>query len=861
MHSGDDDPGSGSSSSDKFLLGFIMANIVGGPHYDDTLRGRTLVLLLREPYNFHDPNAIQVLNIHAHPVGYIERGVAAVLSPLIDDNLITIEAIVPDARKTYRIPCQIHIFARLHDFDAVKVAISRSSLRLITESEAAFTLSDSAAVKATRAETKSKSVDAIFDLLNTNLANKNRAVDILEPPRSIIRTKLLPHQKEGLAWLVRRENADDMPPFWEENNGKFVNSLTAYQTDTRPEPLRGGIFADEMGLGKTLTLLSLIAFDKMSQMGFSKKSRSDRKSVTLGKRPKNEDECSLRTGMKTNATLVVCPPSVMSSWITQLEDHTVPGALKTYLYYGERRAKDTEELKKHDLVLTTYTTLSNESGSMPGKQMEWRRIILDEAHTIKNFSAKLSMVVSGLNAKYRWAVTGTPIQSGCIDLFSIMVFLRFDPFSERKYWRRLVQRPLNQGKEKGLTRLQVLMEAIALRRTKDMALLCLPPKTVEICYVELSMEERRRYDREKGEIKALLTSIYCRRNEGSEYTAMLSSILRLRQICTDSKLCKYQSLHNIANMEGAASSYNPELLQTLLGQLQDGEDFDCPICISTAVDIVITRCAHFFCRDCILTSIQKKNSSGCPICRRKLSESELFSPPEPSETDSGELSSKSETPLSSKVSTLIKLLKESRAHDPALKSVVFSQFRKLLLLLEEPLSEAGFKTSRLDGTMNAKNRANVIEQFQLQGSDSPTVLLASLRASSAGINLTAASRLYFMEPWWNHAVEEQAMDRVHRIGQEKPVKIVRFIAQNSIEERMLLLQEKKKQLPREESSETGSEGMGIADMRFLLDCDRCYDVLLYSHGESGLPINTISHSHGGINLKPNIIGPRNYGKE
>jgi len=193
--------------------------------------------------------------------------------------------------------------------------------------------------------------------------------------------------------------------------------------------LRGGIFANGMGLGKTLTLFSLIAFDKRSQMGVSKKWRTDRKSVSLENRCRNEGEYSLGTGVKTKATLVVCTPSVMSAWITQLEDHTVPGALKTYLYYGGKRTEDTEKLKKYDLVLTTYTTLSNESMGMPAKVTEWRRIILDEAHTIKNFTAKQSQAVCKLKGKYRWAVTGTPIQSGCIDLFSFMVFLRFDPFS------------------------------------------------------------------------------------------------------------------------------------------------------------------------------------------------------------------------------------------------------------------------------------------------------------------------------------------------------------------------------------------------------------------------------------------------
>lgn len=251
--------------------------------------------------------------------------------------------------------------------------------------------------------------------------------------------------------------------------------------------------------------------------------------------------------------------------------------------------------------------------------------------------------------------------------------------------------------------------------------------------------------------------------------------------------------------------------------LQDGEDFDCPICLCPPSDIVITCCAHIFCRECILKTLQRSNSC-CPLCRRPLSESDLFSaPPESFKTDTTELSSP-EIRSSTKVSTLIKLLTESRDHNPATKSVVFSQFRKMLLLLEEPLKAAGFKTLRLDGTMNAKQRAHVIEQFQLSEVNEPMILLASLRASSTGINLTAASRVYLMEPWWNPAVEEQAMDRVHRIGQKEEVKIVRLIAKNSIEEKILMLQEKKKEITSKGSGRRSKDiaGMGIDDLRFVL---------------------------------------------
>lgn len=255
----------------------------------------------------------------------------------------------------------------------------------------------------------------------------------------------------------------------------------------------------------------------------------------------------------------------------------------------------------------------------------------------------------------------------------------------------------------------------------------------------------------------------------------------------------------------------------MVSAIQDGEDFDCPICISPPTEIVITCCAHIFCRDCILKTL-KRTKPCCPLCRRSLSQSDLFSaPPESSDTDNSVTSLKSMT--SSKVSALLRFLLESRDESPNIKSVVFSQFQKMLVLLEEPLKAAGFETLRLDGSMNAKRRAQVIKEFEVAGPGAPTVLLASLKTSSAGINLTAASRVYLFEPWWNPAVEEQAMDRVHRIGQKEDVKIVRLIARNSIEERILELQEKKKTLAREAFQKRGSKDrkeVSVDDLRTLM---------------------------------------------
>ena len=214
-------------------------------------------------------------------------------------------------------------------------------------------------------------------------------------------------------------------------------------------------------------------------------------------------------------------------------------------------------------------------------------------------------------------------------------------------------------------------------------------------------------------------------------------------------------------------STNPELLKKLASLVDDGDDFDCPICLSPPTKTVITSCTHIYCHTCIM-KILKSSSSRCPICRRSLSKEDLFLAPEVNHSDEdGSGNTGSDRPLSSKVQVLLKLLKTSQNEDPSSKSVVFSQFKQMLILLEAPLKNAGFNILRLDGSMSMRKRLQVIKQFAHGGPDTPTVLLASLKAAGAGVNLTAASTVYLFDPWWNPGVEEQAMDRVHRSGRRK----------------------------------------------------------------------------------------------
>lgn len=465
----DDASPSAQQLSESCLLGFVIANIVGLKYYTGRINGRELVGLVREPLNPYDSSAIKVLNTSTVQVGHIERSVAAVLAPLLDDRRIsTVEGIVPKPPKNpnpYRLPCQIHIFALPDAFPAVRSALASAGLHLISNSDVEFAKSESVIVQEKKRKTKNeRSVDEIFALVGLGAANMLP----VEANREVITADLLQHQKEGLGWLIRRENSSDLPPFWEERDGGFfLNMLTNHQMKERPQPLTGGIFADDMGLGKTLTLLSLIATNRpaastiTTSVGPSdgKKLKSGKKVVNSRNQRKMDDggfSSSDDILGLPKATLVVCPSSVLSTWITQLEQHTRRDSLKVYLYHGVRM-REPKELAKYDIVLTTYKTLASEFGatSSPLEEIEWLRLIIDEAHVIKNIAAQQTKAVIALKAKRRWAVTGTPIQNSLSDLFSLMAFLRFLPFSIKSYWQSLVQHPLDRGSKQGISRLQV----------------------------------------------------------------------------------------------------------------------------------------------------------------------------------------------------------------------------------------------------------------------------------------------------------------------------------------------------------------------------------------------------------------------
>ncbi|XP_030848390.1 transcription termination factor 2-like [Strongylocentrotus purpuratus] len=286
---------------------------------------------------------------------------------------------------------------------------------------------------------------------------------------SHLQVTLKSHQKHALAWLSWRE--------------------------AQKNPC-GGILVDKTRLGYIQTMISLVLLKKQEA------------------HKESENPC----------TLVICPASNMDQWAKEVERFCEPGQLKVYLYRGTNREISPEKLAKYDMVFASYNqvrsdlkpllkddkgvkALKDDEASTGSKNQpaflreSWDRIILDEAHNIKNHIRQTAITICQLKATARWAVTGYPIQNNTMELFSLIRFLRCTPFDEYQVWKRQVE---NAGSTK-LATLRILVKSLVLQRTKSSSgnpIASLPKKKKkkkkkmkkEIHSICLSSEERNIYD-------------------------------------------------------------------------------------------------------------------------------------------------------------------------------------------------------------------------------------------------------------------------------------------------------------------------------------------------------------------------------
>ncbi|MFW5712889.1 MAG: DEAD/DEAH box helicase, partial [Spirochaetota bacterium] len=421
----------------------------------------------------------------------------------------------------------------------------------------------------------------------------------------------------------------------------------------------GGCLADDMGLGKTIQALAVLA--------------------------------KAREAGEFRQAVVVCPVSTLGNWQHEIDAFTP--CFKVVLHAGPQRTKNTCGLRSSDIVLVSYATLLRDVELFRALEPDY--LILDEAQAIKNPKTKRRNAVVSIRAAHRLALTGTPMENGTVELWSLFDFLMPGILGcRRNFSRRYACDDVGDDSElesdQRLQALRRVLRPLLLRRTKAVAAPELPPRKEQVLYCTAGRRQARVYEslrlRFFAEVDSLISSGLC----GEAALKMLQAMLRLRQAA-------------------------------IIPGLVDSEFSDVPSAkIELLYDRVLELCAE--------------------------------------------------------------------GH----RALVFSQFTGVLDEVSLRLDGTGIRLFRLDGSTPQEQRDVQIAGFQ--SAESSAVFLISLKAGGVGINLTAADYVFLLDPWWNPAVEAQAIDRAHRIGRKGQVFVYRLVTAGTIEEKMLRLQHKKRRL-------------------------------------------------------------------
>jgi superfamily II DNA or RNA helicase len=415
----------------------------------------------------------------------------------------------------------------------------------------------------------------------------------------------------------------------------------------------GACLADDMGLGKTVQLLAVL-------------------SARAAKGP----------------ALVVAPTSVVPNWIAEAR-RFAPG-LRPVLYRGKDRAAALVGLGAGDLLVTSYSIAVMDE--KPLAAIPFAALVLDEAQAIKNAATRRSRAIRNLNADWRVALSGTPIENHLGELWSLYRIVAPALFGSWEHFRERFATPIERGRDpERRAALANLLRPFLLRRTKEAVAPELPAKTEILRLLDLSPEERKLYEATRLAALASLENpgkAKAPGNEAQERIQILAALTRLRQLA----------------------------------------------------------------------------------CHPKLGDSNSSAP-------------------STKLKTLTDVLVEMR--DAGHRALVFSQFTRFLDLAQPALEASGLRVLGLDGSTPAEIRELRVAAFQRGEADA---FLISLRAGGTGLNLTAADYVIHLDPWWNPAVEDQATDRAHRIGQTKAITVLRMVARGTVEETVLSLHAEKRGL-------------------------------------------------------------------
>ncbi|KAF8246923.1 hypothetical protein K440DRAFT_585247 [Wilcoxina mikolae CBS 423.85] len=626
-------------------------------------------------------------------------------------------------------------------------------------------------------ETYKSQEDGVFSLFNNETCVQK---DFPCPPVSArIKTSLLSHQQEALSFMMRQELSVDsphsLPVLWEEveNRGetRFRHRITGGYSPERPKTTRGGIIADEMGMGKTLTTLAFIA-------------------TSMDEEENSNVECE-RSVAQVRATLIITPAAAIVSWKEQITRHTED---LTVLYYSGQSDSD-KNAANFDIVIATYTMVMlasktskrAECGKGFFQRVQWRRIVLDEAHVIRNRNAKQTQAICSLEAESRWCLTGAPIQNCLDDFGALLQFLRFAPLDQKSIFSKNVILPLKKGTPDGLKNLKMIIAATTLRRTKksleDLSD-DLPPRIDIVQRLNMSEEEQRLHTLISDEAKRALDQAIKNGQEGHFSGFIMQSLLRIRQLCNGIALLPEDFRLDLFGNATRSDCTN-------LSSSSAGVCESCQSKLDTTTSKLFEGCYHFLCSRCS----RKNEASGptselCPTCSDRTL-NDVGTDIQPSTPDTSMLNNSKNVSVehpSSKIQGLIKNLRL----EPGAKSVVFACWVSMLNLISLELDRQGIGYTRLDGSMTMERRVQSIKSFRED--ENKTVMLATIGSSGVGIDLTVATYVHLMEPQYNPMMEEQALARVHRIGQKKQVTTIRYIMKDSYEQSIMGLQAQKLRL-------------------------------------------------------------------
>ncbi|WP_367275247.1 SNF2-related protein [Microcoleus sp. CAWBG58] len=424
-------------------------------------------------------------------------------------------------------------------------------------------------------------------------------------------------------------------------------------------------------------------------------------------------------------TLLVCPTSVLGNW--EREVKKFGPTLKVLLHYGDQRAKGkafAAAIKGKDLIVTSYSLVFRDAKEI--QSTKWQGLVLDEAQNIKNSEAKQSQAVRQIEASFRIALTGTPVENRLQELWSILEFLNPGYLGPRNFFQRRFAIPIEKyGDRESLHALRSLVQPFILRRLKtDKSIIQdLPEKQEMTVFCGLASEQAALYQKVVEESIANLESA-----EGIQRRGMILALLvKLKQLCNHPALVKAEG--------------KPKEL-----------------------------------------SINSQESG--------------------------------------KLQRLVEMLEEVVAEGD--RALIFTQFAEWGKLLKPYLEQhLGREVLFLYGSIKQQQREEMIDRFQ-HDPQGPPIMILSLKAGGTGLNLTRATHVFHYDRWWNPAVENQATDRVFRIGQTRNVQVHKFVCTGTLEEKIHDMIESKKALAEQvvSAGENWLTELDTDQLRNLLILDR-----------------------------------------